>query len=360
MASLIVDNLRKSYGNLLAADVGHLEVADGEFVSLLGPSGCGKTTTLHCVAGLVEPDSGRVIIGGRDVTHVPVHKRDLGMVFQNYALFPHLTIFQNVAYGLENRNTERKVMSRLVAEALALVELRGCEDRYPHQLSGGQQQRVALARAIVYRPDVLLLDEPLSNLDAKLRKSMRFELRRLQQQLELTTIFVTHDQQEALSMSDRVVVMNRGRIEQLGTPLEIYERPSTLFVADFMGTSNLIRGKVAAHDMAARTACVVLPGGSRVTITCQEALSEESPVQMTVKPERIRIGEPGATGTSRETPVMEGKVIGGAYLGGAYSYQVRAGEGIVEVVDHSNTSRFGVGDAVWLQFDPLSLLIVGG
>ena len=217
---LTIQGLRKTYGAVTAADITRLEARRGQLLTLLGPSGCGKTTTLRCIAGLIQADAGSIFIGGRDITALPTHRRNLGMVFQNYAIFPHMNVYENVAYGLQDRGLSRGKIRARVEEALSLVELTGYEQRYRHQLSGGQQQRVALARAVAYQPDVLLLDEPFSNLDAKLRKTMRLQVRQLQQRLRLTTVFVTHDQQEALSMSDVVAVINRGRVEQVGTPAE--------------------------------------------------------------------------------------------------------------------------------------------
>ncbi|WP_457742068.1 ABC transporter ATP-binding protein [Thermococcus sp.] len=217
-----------------------LSVKDGEFLTLLGPSGCGKTTTLRIVAGLEKPDSGRVLFSGRDVTEMKPYERNIGIVFQDYALFPHMTVFKNVAFGLEMRGLPKEEIRRKVEWALELVRLKGFENRYPEQLSGGQQQRVALARALVIEPEVLLLDEPLSNLDAKIRERLRSEIRRIQKELGITTIYVTHDQEEAMAISDRIAVMNVGRIEGVGEPLELYYKPRTEFVARFLGTSNIV------------------------------------------------------------------------------------------------------------------------
>ena len=244
MASLQLTGITKSYGDFKAVDDISLDVADGEFVVLLGPSGCGKTTTLRIVAGFVEPTSGAVGIGERDLTSLPPWKRNVGLVFQSYALFPHLTVAENIAFGLEMRKMPRAEMAPKITEALRLVRLEHLSDRLPRQLSGGQQQRVALARALVFRPDVLLLDEPLSNLDAKLRADVRVEIRELQRKLGLTTVMVTHDQEEALTMADRLVVMSEGRIRQIGTQRDLYERPSEKFVADFVGRSTFIEGRM--------------------------------------------------------------------------------------------------------------------
>jgi ABC-type Fe3+/spermidine/putrescine transport system ATPase subunit len=240
-ATIKLDNVTKTFdGRVLAVDQVTLDIAAGEFFSLLGPSGCGKTTSLRMIAGFELPDSGRVHVAGRDITDLPVHKRDMGMVFQSYALFPHRTVAENVAFGLRMREVPRPEIERRVKAALAQVALTGLEERKPGQLSGGQQQRVALARALVVEPPVLLCDEPLGALDRKLRQQMQFELKELQKRLGVTLVFVTHDQEEALAMSDRIAVMNHGRVEQVGAPTEIYERPRTRFVADFIGEINIL------------------------------------------------------------------------------------------------------------------------
>ena len=243
----------KDNESFLAVDNVNLTVSPGEFLTFLGPSGCGKTTTLRMIAGFEIPSSGQIIVDGSDITQVPANKRDMGFVFQNYALFPHMTIFENVAYGLRIRGLSGDTLASKVREGLAMVGLGNAEQRYPNQLSGGEQQRVALARVLVLRPKILLMDEPLSNLDAKLRLHMRTEIRRIQQDLRITCLYVTHDQKEALTMSDRIMVMNRGRIEQVGTPMELYEDPATPFVADFIGQANLIPGTLLnAEDGYAR------------------------------------------------------------------------------------------------------------
>jgi putative spermidine/putrescine transport system ATP-binding protein len=238
-ADLLLEGLARRYGSTVAVERMDLAVAPGELVALLGPSGCGKTTTLRMVAGFVEPSAGRILLRGQDITHTPAHKRDTGMVFQSYALFPHLSVAENIAFGLKRRGIAKPEVTERVARMIALLQLGGLEHRLPRQLSGGQQQRVAVGRALVIRPAVVLLDEPFSNLDALLREGTRIELRRLQTELGLTTLFVTHDQAEAMAISDRIAVMNRGRLEQLGTPREVYERPATRFVAGFIGRANL-------------------------------------------------------------------------------------------------------------------------
>ena len=244
MVSVRLENVTKGFGEVVAADSITLTIEHGEFFTFLGPSGCGKTTTLRIIAGLEYPDEGRVFFDDKDVTDEPPYKRNTGMVFQNYALWPHMTVFDNVAYGLKIRRLPKNEIRRRVHEVLELVKLRGLENRYPTQLSGGQQQRVALARALVIEPAVLLLDEPLSNLDAKLRVEMREEIKRIQRQLGITTIYVTHDQEEAMVISDRIAVMNFGKVIQVGPPQELYRNPRTLFVATFLGRCSIVKGTV--------------------------------------------------------------------------------------------------------------------
>ncbi len=249
MSFIELSNINAGYtkGNPVLKDF-HLSVEKGELVSLLGPSGCGKTTTLRTIAGFIMAEKGKVVVGGKDYTYLPPNKRNIGLVFQNYALFPHLSVYENVAYGLKRRKVAKELIQEKIADVLKLVSLTGFEERLPAQLSGGQRQRVALARSIVIEPDLLLLDEPLSNLDAKLRDEMRAELSRLQHQLGITMIYVTHDQIEALSLSSRIIVMNEGNIEQIGTPEDIYEQPETPFVARFIGFDNHLFGKVVGKS----------------------------------------------------------------------------------------------------------------
>ena len=246
MSSVSLRNIVKQFGTFTAVHKANLEIPEGAFVTLLGPSGCGKTTNLRMIAGLLDPTEGEILIGGRRVNDIPIHKRNLGIVFQNYALFPHKTVAENVAFGLKYRDVPKSEVPKRVQAALDLVQLPNVGDRYPKALSGGQQQRIALARAIVIEPDVLLLDEPLSALDANLREDMRVELKRIQDQIGVTTVFVTHDQSEALAMSDQIVVMSAGRIEQVGTPEEVYNTPASEFVANFLGASNIMKGQCAA------------------------------------------------------------------------------------------------------------------
>ncbi|MFI5267388.1 MAG: ABC transporter ATP-binding protein [Chloroflexota bacterium] len=339
---MAIEGLRKCYGPVLAVDVDRLEIQPGQLLSIVGPSGCGKTTTLRCIAGLVKPDAGRILIGGRDVTALPVHQRNLGMVFQNYGIFPHMTVFENVAFGLEGRGLSKDEMRSRVQGALELVELGGYGSRYRHQLSGGQQQRVALARAVVYQPDVLLLDEPLSNLDAKLRKTMRYELRQLQQRLGLTTVFVTHDQQEALSMSDVVAVMNAGRVEQLDVPVAIYDAPKTAFVADFIGSTNLLPATVLAwHGGEAE---LTLEGGGRLRVACSMEVRAGDAVTVLVKPEEVSLADGDA--------LVRGLVQGASYLGSVFQYHVRVGNRVIEVLEPANRRQMApAGASVGLTFE---------
>src|SRR5438876_5139517 len=292
MARLDIDMLAKRYGDFYAVRDVSLSVDDGEFLVLLGPSGCGKTTTLRMVAGFIEPTAGHVKLGGSDVTLLPPWKRNAGMVFQSYALFPHLSVAQNVAFGLEMRKLARADIARRVEETLALVRLGGYGGRLPRQLSGGQQQRVALARALAIRPDVLLLDEPLSNLDAKLRQEVRVEIRELQKRLGLTTVMVTHDQEEALTMADRLVVMNDGAVRQVGTQEDLYERPTDRFVAGFVGRSTFIEGQLETPGRF-RSA-----GG--LTLACNEAAV--GPATLALRPERIAVGKTSQAGMGNSLP----------------------------------------------------------
>ena len=309
------DSVSKNFGDVRALDRVSLAIGRGEFMTLLGPSGCGKTTLLKLAAGFLAPDSGAVAIDGKCVNNVPTYQREIGMMFQNYALFPHMSVAENIAYGLKTRHVPRHEIRQRVAEALALVKLTGMEDRKPRQLSGGQQQRVALARALVINPTVLLLDEPFSALDKNLRASMQIELREIQRKLGLTTIFVTHDQSEALSLSDRMAVMSEGKIRQLGAPLEIYRRPSDRFVASFVGDTNCLRGELLG---VAGLEAVIALGGAQIKVG-GEHLSGAGPsafVDLFVRPERLRIGAPGEPGT------MSGQIVAQTYHGGHVDLQI--------------------------------------
>ena len=309
-AELLIEGVGKRFGDVVALDRVSLRVAKGELLTILGPSGSGKTTLLKVVAGFETPDGGSVKVGGTEITSLPPARRDIGMVFQNYALFPHLTVKANVAFPLEMRNVARADMDRRVAEALSMVELAGYEARLPRQLSGGQQQRVALARAIVFNPRLLLLDEPFGALDRKLRETMQLEVRRLQRRLGLTTIFITHDQEEALVLSDRIAVMNKGAIQQVATTTEIYEHPANDFVADFVGESNIFHGTVSAPGT------VALDGGGSVKVASDKPAGTRVGVLM--RPERF-----GTTGAN----LFAGEVIESVYLGTTFKLRLAVAGG---------------------------------
>jgi ABC-type Fe3+/spermidine/putrescine transport system ATPase subunit len=313
---VVLEAVSKTYGPVRALDRLDLAVREGELLSLLGPSGCGKTTSLNVIAGFVAPDAGRVLIDDADVTGRPAWQRGLGVVFQSYALFPHLSVGENVAFGLRERRVPAAAIAARVAEALALVRLPGAEARRPRELSGGMQQRVALARALVIRPRVLLLDEPLAALDKKLRDEMRVELREIQQRVGITTVFVTHDQHEALGLSDRIAVMNEGRLEQLGTPREVYERPSTRFVADFVGASTLLEAT------AVSASCVELAPGVRVEVARSRPLVPGERLHLLVRPERVEVGGDGAPG-------LAARVASVTYLGDRLDLRVELAPGLL-------------------------------
>ena len=332
----------KTYGNFTAVDALSLEVREGELLCLLGPSGCGKTTTLMMVAGFVEPTAGTVLISDQDVTDLPPYRRDTGMVFQSYALFPHMTVAANVAFGLENIGVAKAERIRRVDETLALVELGSLAGRFPRELSGGQQQRVALARALALRPAVLLLDEPFSNLDAQLRVRLREELRRLIDSIDVTTLFVTHDQEEALMLSDRIVVMNKGRIEQIGTPEEIYEHPATRFVAEFIGWCSVLEGTAGNGAFVSR-------GGMRlpVTATADKAM-------IVVRPEYIRLAtESGAS------PRFTARVESSNYYGAMTRLRLSVGGEPLLMEAHMGGGRRPVaGDEISIEIDPSGIRVI--
>lgn len=332
MAHVELKNLTKKFGSFKAVDSLSLKVESREFLSLLGPSGCGKTTTLRMIAGLSEPDEGAVYIGNEIVNEKPVHKRNIGMVFQSYALFPHMNVSENIAFGLKMKGCSKTEISRRTKEVLELIQLPDIGDRFPRQLSGGQQQRVALARAIVTEPSVLLLDEPLSNLDAKLRERMRIELKQLQEKLGITAIYVTHDQIEALVMSDRVVVMNQGGIEQIGRPLEVYDSPGTGFVANFLGRSNFLTGKFTSVD--ATEAEVTTEKGLKIIVYTAKEFSVGQEVRVAIRPERIHIIEKDEERSLRNECL--GKIEFIAYLGASTQYQILLDGGDRLTVEQQN------------------------
>jgi spermidine/putrescine transport system ATP-binding protein len=353
--------LTKRFREIVAVDAISLDIRIGEFFSLLGPSGCGKTTTLRMIGGFELPTSGRIELRGRDVTMEPPEQRPVNMVFQSYALFPHLSVFDNVAFGLRRRKVPDADVRRRAGAALELVRLTGYDRRGPGELSGGQQQRVALARALVCEPTVLLLDEPLGALDLKLRRQLQVELKRVQVEVGITFVYVTHDQEEALALSDRIAVMNRGHIEQLGTPEELYDRPRTRFVADFIGTTNLLSGTVAS--VTADGAILALEAGGRCAVGA-DGLAPGAAVEIAVRPEALELiprpaEDPAAAGDAAGS-WLRGTVEQSAYLGTSISYQVRmdVGQRVVASVPRTQ-GRISAGTPVEIRWRPEDTLVLG-
>ncbi|MCA9937743.1 MAG: ABC transporter ATP-binding protein [Anaerolineales bacterium] len=378
-----LQNVSKQFGDVLAVDHVSLQIADGTFFSLLGPSGCGKTTTLRMIAGFEQPTQGEILIQGQAVAGIPAYRRPVNTVFQNYALFPHMTVAANIAFGLEMSRTPRAEITRRVGEALELVRLPNLGDRKPTQLSGGQQQRVALARALVNRPKVLLLDEPLGALDLKLRKAMQLELKHIQEEVGITFIYVTHDQEEALTMSDAIAVMSDGVVRQVGAPRDIYERPANRFVADFIGETNFLEGEIVAGGEKA----VVRVGGALVRGVAEgRTTRRDQPVTVAIRPEKINLYPPGMvsvqdeffdaeqvarmfdgevpTGSfdmrqylavEDETVVLDGRVEEAIYIGTDTRYRVALGENghlFVRMQNYGNRydTQFNVGDNVLIHW----------
>ncbi len=352
----------KRFGDIVAVDHIDLEVQDGEFFSLLGPSGCGKTTTLRMIGGFEEPTSGLIELQGKDVTWLPPYRRNVNTVFQNYALFPHLTIFENVAFGLRRRGVKASEVKSRVTEMLNLVELPGYEKRKPAQLSGGQAQRIALARALINRPAVLLLDEPLGALDLKLRKQMQVELKRIQQEVGITFVYVTHDQEEAMTMSDRIAVMNHGRYEQLGDPESLYERPTTRFVAGFLGVSNMLSGRLTGTADGYATCTLADATTIRVPRTMTNG---HEAIELGVRPEKIRLHR-----LEDDVPTalnqLVGTVLDASYLGVSTQYIIEGRGGVRLTVYEQNVERtvhgslHRPGEDVKLAWSPDHTFVVGG
>jgi spermidine/putrescine ABC transporter ATP-binding subunit len=342
-----IRSLEKLYGDVRAVDGVSLDISEGEFLALLGPSGSGKTTVLMCVAGFETANDGQILIGGTDMTKVPPHRRDLGMVFQRYALFPHLSVEDNIAFPLKRRRLPRAERRRKVDEALELVQLQGLGKRRPGQLSGGQQQRVALARAIVFGPRVLLMDEPLGALDKKLREQLQIEVKQLQRRLGTTVIYVTHDQQEALTMADRIAIMHQGQLQQLGTPDELYEHPANAFTANFVGETSLLAATVA--DLGDDRCTVTLAGGQRLPAVAADpaTLHPGAAVRVAVRPERVRI-----VGSSH-APNVTGTVTASFYSGESTLYLVDIGGGAeLKVRASVNERAFSAGDEIAVSWNP--------
>jgi spermidine/putrescine transport system ATP-binding protein len=343
-----LSNLTKRFDGVVAVDDLSLEIERGRFFALLGPSGCGKTTTLRMIGGFEEPTSGRIELGDRDVAALPPYRRDVNTVFQSYALFPHLSVFENVAFGLRRQKVRGEELKKRVREALELVGLELLENRKPRQLSGGQQQRIALARALVNHPRVLLLDEPLGALDLKLRKEMQLELKRIQHEVGITFVHVTHDQEEAMTMADEIVIMHDGRIEQQGSPTELYEQPRTAFVAGFLGVSNLLYGIAAGPDL------VRLEGGVDVHVPSEALAGRTGKVQIGVRPEKLRLD-------SSEGNSLSGTVAESAYIGVSTQYIVETPAGAVTVYvqnDRPGANGVAPGDRVTVGWSPDCTFVV--
>ena len=350
---IAIENLSKRFGSFLALDRVELTIETGELFFLLGPSGCGKTTLLRHIAGFYQPDEGRILFDGKDVTRLPPHQRNTGMVFQNYALWPHLTVEKNVAFGLEERRLPRAEIDRRVTEALRVVRLEDLARRKIHEMSGGQQQRVALARALVVRPSCLLLDEPLSNLDSKLRLEMRQEIRRICREFQLTSIYVTHDQQEALSIADRIAILNAGKLLQVGTPAEIYRHPCNRFVAEFIGEANFLTGHLASRNqllevnLGHRSLLVAAPP--------DPAASTGSSVTLCLRPEAIRIAENQPPGQAWRATLVET-----IYLGQVAQHLFRCEEDFLKVAEiNPRPARFRPGQEYFLAIEPEDITILG-
>jgi len=353
-------DVSKTFGNIKALDSVSLQIRSGEFFSLLGPSGCGKTTTLRLIAGFETPTCGEVFINHQNVVDKRPYERNVNTVFQNYALFPHLTVSGNIGFGLERKKIPRREINSLIEDVLDLVRLQGMGSRFPHQLSGGQQQRVALARALVLHPDVLLLDEPLGALDLKLRKEMQLELKSLQEKVGITFIYVTHDQEEALAMSDRIGVMEGGRLIQVGTPEEIYHIPQTRFVADFMGSSNFFSGRLTAHHVD--ESCLRTDGGLEVILPVLSNLPERQFLNFSIRPEKIRLIR--QMSNEKESNQFPGKILHKTFLGSSINYIISLNEKeqvTVNVKMESSTTQplsFETGEKVTIGWEKEDCVIL--
>jgi spermidine/putrescine transport system ATP-binding protein len=358
-ADVRLEDVTKRFGDVAAVDGIALHIQSGGFFSLLGPSGCGKTTTLRMIGGFEQPDEGRILLGGKDVAGLPAYRRDVNTVFQSYALFPHLDVFGNVAYGLRRKKVPKSQIPGRVSRILEIVDLPGFERRRVSQLSGGQQQRVALARALVNSPQVLLLDEPLGALDLKLRKQMQLELKGIQHELGVTFIYVTHDQEEAMTMSDRLAVMRDGRIEQVGEPQEVYENPATEFVAGFLGASNLLEGRLGPPDGGFRT--IELTSGEKVRVPAELVNGSRDRVKLGVRPEKIHIR--GADATSGADNAIEATVMISTFVGvsNVYTVETRAGQRLQVYAQNLGTSEDrppASGERVVLSWHPEHTFVV--
>ncbi|SEF02453.1 putative spermidine/putrescine transport system ATP-binding protein [Rhizobiales bacterium GAS188] len=358
-ASVVLDHLDKRFGSVVAVDDLCLTIDPGEFITFLGPSGSGKTTTLMLIAGFEFPTAGEIFIDGAPIVRMPPYRRNIGMVFQNYALFPHMTVAENVGFPLKQRGVDRETIAKRVAEVLETVQLAGYQARFPRQLSGGQQQRIALARAIIFNPRVLLMDEPLSALDKQLREGLQLEIKRLHERLGITFIYVTHDQREALVMSDRIAVMNNGRIEQLGSPGDLYDRPANRFVASFVGESNFLEGRVEGVE---QNKLVVSLGAAKVRAIGHAGFDAGAPVVLTVRPEKLLFAESGAASRTTAVNVLPAIVREVTFVGEMHRYVVETEFGAAITLKQQH--RFGIKtpallEAVTIEWSVEDTLVVG-
>jgi iron(III) transport system ATP-binding protein len=354
--SLRIVGVTKRFGDLMAVNKVSLEIKKGGFFTLLGPSGCGKTTLLRSIAGFNRPEEGEIHFDEKKMKNIPPHKRDVGMVFQNYAVFPHLAVYDNVTYGLKAQKTPAAEIEPRALKAIEMVRLKGLEKRFPSQLSGGQLQRVAIARALVVEPEVLLMDEPLSNLDAKLRIETRSEIRALQQKLKITTIYVTHDQEEALAISDRIAVMNFGKIQQVGRPWEIYTDPANRFVAEFIGTTNFFEGEMVSEN---EDCTMVSVKGVELAIPKQEALKGFR-ISFAIRPEAFRVFEGAETSLSKDLFSLKGRISSVEYLGALTKYEIELAEGVSLKVNSYDIEPDKIkqrGETIEFGYDPKRVLI---
>ena len=355
MAILKVNNLSKSFGNVKAVQEISFEATEGRVLSLLGPSGCGKTTTLRCIAGFENPDQGEIYLDDRKITPFPPEKRGIGMVFQNYALWPHMTVYGNLAFGLQIRKVPKPEINKRIKKILSMVQLEGYENRYPRQMSGGQQQRIAMARALVFEPDIMLLDEPLSNLDAKLREEMRFEFTELQKKLGITAVYVTHDQAEALVLSDKIVILDQGKIIQSGTPREIFSNPKNKFVAGFIAVTSFMDGKV--DSLAEEQKKVVVKTDDGLTIQGNNSnLSVGQRVSVAIRMNAVHFVQDEDEIEKNSVNLFKGKIIQSSYLGNIVDYKISVGNWMVR----TNTevkNNFKVGDEVKFYLPPEKIIV---
>jgi putative spermidine/putrescine transport system ATP-binding protein len=357
--SLHIRGISKSFGSVVALDTLSLDLPPGELLALLGPSGCGKTTTLRIIAGFERPDTGGVSIGTRDITRIPPNRRNLGMVFQNYSLFPHMTVGENVAFGLKVAGVAKGETTERVRRILDVVRLPAYEERYPNQLSGGQQQRVALARSLINNPSVLLLDEPLGALDKSLREGMQFELRQLQRRLGITSVLVTHDQEEALTMSDRIAVMSQGRVLQVGTPTDVYDTPRTRTVAEFLGTANIFEAHVGGGAPGGRHQFRIGASDYRFEAASPRALADGDTVQIAVRPEKLLLSPKAAPGI----PSIPGRIVEHVFRGSYHAYQIAAAGYASPLFAYVSSQRIGeralaLGDEVFAGWDGDSAVVL--